>query len=90
MWLALTGRNSGTRPSELAGIPCENAALDFDLTCSFRLQLYDAETMKTNAKLIAYECSKIFSESRNDDPDEYSGRQATNGDPYADENTQYW
>ena len=60
LWLALAGRNSGTRPSDLAGITCENAALDFDITCAFRLELHDAEVRKTQAKLIAYEVSKIF------------------------------
>lgn len=48
------------RPSELAEIPCPNAALDFDLACAFRLEIYETERRKAQAKFIAYEVSKLF------------------------------
>ena len=71
LWLSLTAKLAGQRPSDLAGIKDEIAALDFDLACSFRLEIYEGEKMKTTAKLIAYEVSKIFGDgesgSKNDD-----------------------
>ena len=44
----------------MAGVDDDIAALDFDLTCAFRLVMYDNECRKGQAKLIAYEVSKLF------------------------------
>jgi hypothetical protein len=60
LWLALAARNSGKRPSELAGVDDEIGSLDFDLTCTLRLEVYDFECRKAQAKLIAIEVSKMF------------------------------
>lgn len=61
----MAAKLGGARPSELAGIICPNAALDFDIACAYRLEIYDAEVrhegMKALSKLTAYEVSKIFS-----------------------------
>ena len=52
---------SGTRPSKLAGISDEIAALDFDLAHSFRLEIYDTKRAENLAKLIAIEVGKMLS-----------------------------
>ena len=49
LWLALTAKNSGTRASVLVGIEDDVAALDFDLACTLRLQIYENE--RANAKI---------------------------------------
>jgi hypothetical protein len=51
---------SGTRPSLLAGVDDEMAALDFDLACAVRLDIYDGEARKASAILIAQEVAKVF------------------------------
>lgn len=66
LWLSLTAKLAGQPPSKLAGIKDEMAALDFDLACAFRLEIYEGERMKANARLIAYEVSKIFGDSGGD------------------------
>lgn len=38
------------------------AALDFDLACAFRLEIYENECRKAEAKLVAYEVGKLFSD----------------------------
>lgn len=53
----------------MAGIRCPNAALDFDLACTIRLQQYDLEAVETQAKRIAYEVSKIFGSGEDDGGD---------------------
>ena len=73
LWISLTARLAGQRPSELAGITNDIAALDFDLACSFRLELYDIEKDKTRAKLIAYEVSKMFGDSSGEGDVDTSG-----------------
>jgi hypothetical protein len=45
----------------LAGIKDEMAALDFDLACAFRLEIYDNKCRHDQAKLIAYEVGKMLS-----------------------------
>ena len=65
LWLSLTARNAGQRPSKLAGLheslgDNDLACLDFDLACSLRLQKYDIECDQTRAKMIANEVSKMF------------------------------
>jgi hypothetical protein len=47
----------------LAGISDENAALDFDLACTVRLNAYHMERDENRAKLIAYEVSKLFGDA---------------------------
>ena len=51
----------------MAGIADEMAALEFDLACAARLQFYDADVLKTQAKRIAYEVAKLWSGSTGDD-----------------------
>ncbi len=76
LWLSLTAKLAGQRPSELAGIADEMAALDFDLACAFRMEIYEGETRKTEAKLIAYEVSKIFGDgSSGDNSEDFSEAQ---------------
>jgi hypothetical protein len=36
------------------------AALDFDLACAFRLEIYEGKCREAQAKLIAYEVGKLF------------------------------
>lgn len=59
--------------------------LDFNLACAFRLELHETEKMKTQAKLIAYEVSKMFGSGESDDESV-----SPNGDPYADAATEVW
>jgi hypothetical protein len=61
----------------MAGIDDDMGALDFDLTCTLRLEIFDFECRKTQAKLTAIEVSKMFSGSQG-------------GDPYSDSNTKVW
>jgi hypothetical protein len=49
------------------GIEDEVTALDLDNAVSLRLLQFDAEQMKQNARLIAYEVSKIFSSEESDE-----------------------
>ncbi len=63
LWLALAAQKFGKRPSELAEIPCPNAALDFDLACAYRLEIHETECRKAQAQFIAYEVSKLFGEA---------------------------
>lgn len=46
--------------------------LDFNLACSFRLELYELEKDKTRAKLIAYEVSKMFGENETETEEDHS------------------
>lgn len=57
LWLAITARNAGQRPSELAGVEDDIAALDFDLACTLRLQQYDMDVAEMQAKRIAHEAA---------------------------------
>jgi hypothetical protein len=71
LWLALAGRSSGTRPSQLAEIDDPIAALDFDLACAFRLEIYDADCRKAQAKLNVIEISKWWSGDTSDNDSEF-------------------
>lgn len=51
--LALLGRNSATRASQLWQISDELLAYDLDNTCTARLMLYDAEKEMREAKRLA-------------------------------------
>jgi hypothetical protein len=53
LWLSLTGRNFGKRPSELLGIQNEITALDFDLACTLRLLEHDNEAETDRFKILA-------------------------------------
>jgi hypothetical protein len=83
LWLALTAKLAGQRPSELADIRDDIAALDFDLACAFRHEIYETEKAKTLAKLIAYEVSKLFGDGSENDDD-------LPRDQYTDGATQAW
>lgn len=52
LWIALSGRDSGMRCSQLIGITAETAALDFDLACSYRLLAF--ENKREFARLKAF------------------------------------
>lgn len=88
LFLALTAKLAGQRPSELAGIEKffdkdDAGVLDFNLACAYRLELHENERMKTQAKLIAYEVSKLFGDGGGDDSENVS-------DPYSDSATEVW
>lgn len=51
--LALTGRNFGTRPSSLLRIDDGLVALGLDLTCTARLEIYDAEREKRQLEAMS-------------------------------------
>ena len=51
----------------MAGVSDDIAALDFDLTCAFRLEIHDRQCREAQAKLIAIEVSKIFSKPEDGD-----------------------
>jgi hypothetical protein len=53
LWLSLTGRNFGKRPSEILGIENEIVALDFDLACTLRLLEHDNEAETDRFKILA-------------------------------------
>lgn len=55
LWLALTAKNAGARPSSLVQIADPLVALDFDLACTLRLMEFETRTMEAQAKRIAYE-----------------------------------
>lgn len=63
----MAARNGAVRASEFAGIRCENAAFDFDLACTVRLNQWDLERDERLAKLIAYEVSKLFGSGEESD-----------------------
>ena len=86
LWLSLAARNSGSRPSDLAGIDDDIAALDFDLACAFRLEIYDNDKLKTQAKRIAYEVSKIFGDGSEDD----DGDEAASSDRFKESKAEVW
>lgn len=79
----MAARHGGKLASELAGIQCPTAALDFDLACTIRLNAWDMERDKTRAKLIAYEVSKMFGDGNSDDSGNVS-------DPHSDSATEVW
>lgn len=58
--LSIAARNSGKRPSELAGVTDEFAALDFDVACTVRLNHYDADCREQQAILIAAKVGELF------------------------------
>lgn len=53
-------RDHGFTTSERLGIRDEVLALDFDRAVSLRLLRFDNERMEQNAKVTAYQVSKIF------------------------------
>lgn len=82
LWLGLLQRDTGIPASQHLLVRDEVLALDFNLAVTLRLSRYDCDVMKTQAKRIAYEVSKIFSD-REDDTDDF-----ISNDPYADKDTQ--
>jgi hypothetical protein len=53
-------RNQGKSGSEILGINDDVLAWNFNRACSFRLSVYDNQCRESQAKLIAYEVSKLF------------------------------
>lgn len=68
LWFCLTCRESGIAASVRLGIEDEVRAFDIDNACSLRLLRFDTQIAKQNARLIAYEVSKIFSTSDEAEP----------------------
>lgn len=63
LWLALTAKHAGQRPSKLAGLidlfgEDDPGCLDFDLTCSLRLLYFDNQRDENFAKQVGYEVAK--------------------------------
>ena len=63
LWLAVAARNAGQTSSKLAGLEDELGedsmiCLDFNLACAFRLEIYEKETRRDLAQLIALEIQK--------------------------------
>ncbi len=83
LWIGLVARDSGVPASRRLGIRDEVAALAFDAAVSLRLVSFDNEKMKTNARLIANEVSKLF---RGEDVLDAE----VIGDRFADASTQKW
>lgn len=67
LWFCLTCRTSGIAASVRLNVTDEARALDIDNACSLRLLRFDTEVAKQNARLTAYEVSKIFG-SENGNP----------------------
>ncbi len=65
LWLSLTGRNFGKRPSEILGIENEHVALDFDLACTLRLMRHDNEAEVDRFKILA---KMLGAEMKDDTP----------------------
>lgn len=60
LWLGLTARRTKKDAYEWLDITDEVVALDLELAVTYRLLKFDVETQQNQAKLIAYEVSKIF------------------------------
>jgi hypothetical protein len=91
LWLAMLSRDTGIPASQHLGIKDEVVALDFNLAVTFRLFRLRQEEQKGLAKRIAYECSKIFGGSDDEDGDEIlDATDLISNDRYADKNTQVW
>lgn len=63
-------RHYGKRASELAGIDDEIAALDFDLACFYRFQIYDNLRERDMARTIGIACAMALSGKVLEFPDE--------------------
>ena len=68
LWLALAGRDSGTRCSELIGVSDPPTALDLDLTCSFRLQQYENKRDFERLKAFKEAVKEVIGEILGDKP----------------------
>jgi hypothetical protein len=53
LWLALTARNGGARASSLLDIADKLTALDFDLACALRLQIFENERRHDDFKALS-------------------------------------
>jgi hypothetical protein len=51
---------SGQRPSQLAGLPDDLIALDFDLAATYRYDLYERDARKQQAQMIIEELGKAW------------------------------
>ncbi|HEX8370662.1 MAG TPA: hypothetical protein VF604_19105 [Pyrinomonadaceae bacterium] len=51
--LALVAKNASRRPSEILNIDDELLALDFDMACSYRLQVFDNERRLDDFKALS-------------------------------------
>ena len=73
LWDCLTSRSSGVPLSQRLGIAEWVLAYDLDKAVSLRLLVFDREQMEHNAKLIAYEVSKMFGDGSESSSDSSSG-----------------
>lgn len=81
----------GVLPSQRLGIEGEVAALSFDLAVCSRLFLLEQQQAEYQAKLIAYEVSKIFAPPKEGEGDDsILESDLLRDDKYADANTQIW
>lgn len=83
--IALLTRDTRVPASQRLKIRDEVAAMSFDLAVSYRLLVFENERARLQAKLIAYEVSKIFDDGSGSDP----GSNAWD-DKYSDANTMVW
>jgi hypothetical protein len=51
--LALIAKNASRRPSEILKTQDELLALDFDMACAYRLQVFDNERRKDDFKALS-------------------------------------
>jgi hypothetical protein len=68
--LALVAKNASKRPSEILNISDELLALDFDMACSYRLQVFDNERRKDEFKALAI---MLGGKSDGDVPEDFEG-----------------
>lgn len=60
LWFCLTVKTSGIAGSKRLQIQDEMVAWDLDNAVAFRLLIFEREVAEQQAKLIAFEVSKIF------------------------------
>ena len=66
LWFCLTVRTSGIAGSQRLNIDDDIVAFDLDNAVSLRLLKFDRAVAENQARLIAYEVSKIFGDSDSD------------------------
>ncbi len=91
LWLGLLQRDTGTPASQHLQIKDEVLALDFNLAVTLRLLRFDNEVMKQQAKVTAYEVSKIFGSGEDEEAtDALLDSEFIENDKFADANTEVW
>ena len=88
LWLGMTARNFGRRPSELIRVPDEIDALDFDTAVTLRLAQYDNDRENDKRKWLARLLGATVGGDETGDDSVLDS--AILNDKYADKNTQMW